>query len=210
MLLAAGVKPTARHSREIESFKGVLKDWKGYTFHARNEWFIETRKVNGLRWLGPKGGELVFEVNGPEKSMMGVRVTRRNRGSNAGLDHFYHFVTLEKEGWNEIRLRPDVFLNIVGEKLDDWHMVLGLFLSDGASLVKHKKKFLPRAGKKAVEALPTTVSQWKSNYYQSSDDQYTKDRVDGKAVNVESILRNMRWEGGEYPQRPLPWTRKKD
>jgi dienelactone hydrolase len=210
MLKAAGVTPTAKRSREIESFAGKLKDWIGFKHHGRKAWSVETRKLNALRWLGPKGGELVFEINGPAKSLFGARVTRRNRGSNAGLDHFYTFITLEKDGWNEVRLKPEQFQNIVAEKLDDWHMVIKLELSDGQSMVKHKKKFLPRAGKKAVAALPTTVSQWKSDYYQSSDDQYTKDRVAGNTMTMKHLLRNMRWEGGNYPDRPDPWTITKD
>ncbi|MHC4506630.1 MAG: hypothetical protein ACYTFI_25340, partial [Planctomycetota bacterium] len=63
----------------------------------------------------------------------------------------------------------------------------------------------PRAGEKAVPALPTTVSQWKSSYYQSTDDTYTKELIGGKALNAVGLLRNMRWEGGTYPERPKPW-----
>ena len=48
-------------------------------------------------------------------------------------------------------------------------------------------------------------SQWKSSYYQSTDDAYAKERIGGTALNAVGLLRNMRWEGGAHPERPKPW-----
>jgi hypothetical protein len=208
-MAAAGVVPTEKRSRTIETFEGDLKDWTGrLDLRSRSAWSISTRKVMDPRWLGPKDGELVFEIKAPAGSLLGVSAGRRNRSANAGTANFYAFVELAADGWNTVRLRPGAFQNIVGEKLDDWFMVTEVALSDGASMVADKKKFLPRAGRKAVPALPTTVSQWKSSYYQSTDDTYAKELVAGETLNAEGFLRDMRWEGGTYPERGKPWEKK--
>jgi dienelactone hydrolase len=204
-LAQAGVLPTEKRSRLIETFGGELRDWTGkLDLTGKSRWSISTRKVKDPRWLGPEDGELVFEIKAPAGSLLGASVGRRNRSANAGKANFYAFVELSEDGWNTVRLGPNAFQNIVGEKLGDWHMITGFTLSDGVSMVANKKKFLPRAGEKAVPALPTTVSQWKSSYYQSTDDAYAREQIGGGALTAVGLLRNMRWEGGTYPERPKP------
>ena len=105
-------------------------------------------------------------------------------------------------GWNTVRLKPDDFQNIYGEKLDDWHKVMALEIGDAAALAKDKKRLLPRAGKKGVAAIPTDVSSW-GNYTQTTDD-YAKDNIE-KKTGGNARVRNLHWEGGEYIQRPKHW-----
>ena len=102
--------------------------------------------------------------------------------------------------------KPDLFQNIYGEKLDDWHKVMTLQFSDGKSLARDKEVRMPRAGNKAVVSVPTDVSTWNSSYYQSTDAAFAKDNVQDKLGRVIP-LRNLRWEGGTYISRPKHWEK---
>jgi len=192
---AAGVRATAERRRLLEDFDGPLKEWSGRLDTGNlSHWNLLTRKIQDARYLAPQGAELVFEIKGPAGSMLGLKATRRNRSHNGGTAFYYAFLELPNSGWNTIRVEPADFQNAVGEKLDTWRMAETLELMDAQQAVNDKKKFLKRVGDRAVPALPTSVSQWNSSYYQSTDDSYAKDNVsDSDTLDARGFLRNMRW-----------------
>ncbi|MGA1531085.1 MAG: alpha/beta hydrolase family protein, partial [Kiritimatiellia bacterium] len=208
MLKQAGVKATEKRTPLIESFDDVLMDWIGnLKLNNLARWNISTRKVADMRYLGPEGAELVFDINGPAGSMLGLKTVRRNRSHNGGTAYYYHYLELPEAGWNTIRLKPGDFQNTVGEALDTWWMIEVIDLMDAQSAVDDKKKFLKRVGDRAVPALPSKVSQWNSDYYQATEDTYAKDNITGTGMlSASGFLRNMRWEGGTWPDRAKPWT----
>jgi len=203
-LSAVGVKATEKPQRQIDDFSRGLHDWTGNWTKGKG-WKIQTRKVSDPRWVGPKGGELVFEVNAPAKDgWIGASILRRFRGQNNGQFRYFAFAKLPKAGWNTVRLKPDDFQNIYGEKLDDWHKAMALSLGDAGSMAHSKEKMLPRAGKKAVKGIPTDVSSW-DNYTQTTDD-YAKDNIE-KRSDADGRIRNLRWEGGKYVKRAKHWEK---
>lgn len=205
-LAAAGVTPTEKPQRMIEDFSRGLHDWVGNL--SKKSWHIETRKLVDPRWMGPKDGELVIEVKAPAKSWIGVNVMRRFKSQSNGQFRYYAYFQLEKEGWNTLRMKPVDFENVYGEKLDDWHKVIILRFSDAESLGRdHKKRADYAKGKGGIVAsIPSNVSSWDSSYYQSTDKAFAVENVTVISSKVDRF-RNLRWEGGEYVERPKHWQK---
>jgi len=205
-LKAGGIRATAEFSRMIEDFRGELRDWTGDLGKPRG-WTISTRKIADPRWVGPEGAELVLEAHSPVAGRwLGFYASHRFRGANSGALHFYSFVPLEKKGWNTVRLQPEDFQNVYGEKLTDWGVVSGIRIGDAEAMANDKRRFLPRAGDQAVPAIPSEVSSWDSSYYQSTDDAYAKDNIEHATVTgARNRFRDLRWEGGIPRTHFKPW-----
>ena len=90
-LKAAGVKTQRIQNRQIDDFSAGLRDWFG---DLKNNywWSISSRKVANPRFMGPKGAELVFEVNAPEPgTYIGVRAWRNYMNEHISEGQFYGF-----------------------------------------------------------------------------------------------------------------------
>ena len=103
-------------------------------------------------------------------------------------------------------MKPQDFENIYGEKLDDWHKVILLRFEDAEALGKtHQQRLSQQQGKaSSTMEIPSDVSSWDSRYYHSTDAKFTDENVAATGSKV-GRFRNLRWEGGEYVDRPKHW-----
>ena len=218
-LQAAGVKTQQLQSRTIDDFAAGLRDWSG---SLKNDywWGISTRKASNPRWMGPKGAELVFEVNAPEPgTYIGVRANRNFMNDHIMEGQFYGFFELKDKGWNTIRIKTADLKNRFGWELDDWHKLALIGLCSAATLKRDvenhyggkidpkllggqpKEKFTLQVG-----SVPDKVSGWSESYYTEAGDEYTKFNMVSKDDRLaRQRFRNMRWEGGEYVKRTKPY-----
>ena len=203
----------------IDDFAAGLRDWSG---SLKNDylWGISTRKASNPRWMGPKGAELVFEVNAPEPgTYIGVRVNRNFMNDHILEGQFYGFFELKDKGWNTVRIKTADLKNRFGWELDDWHKLALIGVCSAATL-KHgvenhyagkidpkllggqpKEKFTLQVG-----SVPDKVSGWSESYYTEAGDEYTKFNMVSKDDRLaRQRFRNMRWEGGEYVKRTKPY-----
>ena len=201
-LTAAGVKPTEKPQRLIDDFARGLHDWVGNLDKPKN-WMIETRKLVDPRWIGPKGGELVIDVNSPAaESWIGIEIRRRFRGQNNGQFRYYGYFQFDKAGWQTLRMKPNDFENVHGEKLDDWHKLITVTFRDAEAQGREHKSRMPKAGgqTRTTVSIPSNVSGWDSSYYHSTDKAFAAENVTASSSKVDRF-RNLRWEGGEYVPR---------
>ncbi len=222
-LRAAGVKPRPMRERLIDDFSAGLRDWSGSLANG-HWWSIDTRKIADARYMGPRGAELVVEVNAPEAGMkMGVVAERKFMEANNREHAFYGFFEMPKEGWNTIRIKTADLRNPFGWELDDWHKLSRLTLRSAHSLKHEVEKNYKRvaanvAARHAAKhgnrytvdlgRLPDRVSGWDETYYREADDAYTKDNMMTKDdALARARFRNMRWEGGTYVERTKPYVK---
>jgi len=226
-LLAANVKPQAVSNRLIDDFANGGRDWTRSGLDNSYWWSISTRKINSPLFIGPKGGELVFEFNSPEAgAKIGVTVNRSFMEANWVEDRFYGFFDLPKQGWNTVRVKVSDLHNPYGWQLDDWHKLNTLTIRAAGGMKEEVEKHLLPAAKRISEeqskngkitvytvstlALPEKVSGWNESYYKSAGDEYIKgSNMTPDDVFVKMRFKNMRWEGGQYVQRSKPYVEEK-
>ena len=223
-LQASGVKPQKVRNRLIEDFSAGMRDWSGSLGNG-HWWSIDTRKISDARFMGPRGAELVFEINSPKAGMkVGVIAERKFMEANFREHAFYGFFDMPTQGWNTIRIRTSDLHNPFGWPLDDWHKLSRLVLRSAHSL-KHQieKDYTRVAGNVArrekgrssryvlkLGALPDKVSGWDEKYYKDAGEEYTRDNMLTKDdVLVKTRFKNLRWEGGRYVERSKPYVREK-
>lgn len=220
----ASVKPQKTQNRMIEDFSAGLRDWSGSLDNGQ-WWSIDTRKISDARFMGPKGAELVFEINAPKAGMkVGVIAERKFMEANNREHAFYGFFDMPKQGWNTIRIKTSDLHNPFGWPLDDWHKLSRLILRSANSLKNQIEEDYTRiAGNVAARqkgkngryvlklgAVPDKVSGWDENYYKEAGEEYTKDNMMTKDdVLVKRRFKNLRWEGGEYVDRTKPYVQEK-
>ena len=217
-LQAASVKTQKIQNRLIDDFSAGLRDWTG-SLENNYWWNISTRKVANTRFMGPKGAEIVMEVNSPEPgSYFGVRAWRNFMNSHIAEGQFYGFFELPNKGWNTVRIKTSDLKNRFGWELDDWHKLSFIELCSAATLKRDvegryggkvedrliggqpKEKFTLQVGR-----VPDKVSGWNESYYTEAGDEYTTfNMVSKDDLLARQRFRNMRWEGGEYVQRSKP------
>lgn len=221
-LQAAAVKASPIQTRVIDDFSAGLRDWGGNLSNG-HWWQIDTRKVSDPRYLGPKGAELVIEINSPVAGQkMGIQLERNFMEANNREQVFYAFIDLPKQGWNTVRIKTGDLHNPYGWPLDDWHKVSRLALMSAGRLKNQiEGDYAQRAGevtkrmagsnpKYAVKlgAVPDKVSGWSEDYYQEAGDEYTKFNMMTKDdALARQRFRNLRWEGGEYVERTKPYIK---
>jgi dienelactone hydrolase len=221
-LQAAGVKASPSRKRMIDDFSAGLRDWGGNLSNG-HWWQIDTRKVSDPRYLGPKGAELVVEINSPVAGQkVGVLLERNFMEANNREQVFYAFIDLPKQGWNTVRIKTGDLHNPFGWPLDDWHKISRLALMSAARLKNQiEGDYAQRAGevtkrmaesdpkyKLKLGAVPDKVSGWSEDYYQDGGDEYTKFNMMTKDdVLARQRFRNLRWESGEYVERSKPYVK---
>lgn len=226
-LLASDVKPQTTSNRLIDDFSAGGRDWTPSGLDNGYWWSLSTRKIGSPLFMGPKGADLVFEVNSPEAGMkIGIVVRRSFMEANFLEERFYGFFDMPQRGWNTVRVKVSDLHNPYGWQLDDWHKVNMLELRAGAGLKEEiTKNWIPGAQRVAglmnkdgknsaysvnIGALPERVSGWNESYYKSAGDEYTKSTTMTKNdLIVKTRFRNMRWDGGEYVQRSKPYIAEK-
>ena len=222
-LTAAGIKPQTIQNRLIDDFSAGLRDWSG-SLENGHWWSIDTRKISDSRFMGPKGAELVFEVNSPQAGMkVGLVAERKFMEANNREHAFYGFFDAPKQGWNTIRLKTSDLHNPFGWPLDDWHKLSRLHLRSAHSLKNEiEKNYAPHVANVAqrandrqdkrytvnLGAVPDKVSGWDEHYYKDAGDEYVKDNMTKKNdLLARTRFRNLRWEGGEYVERTKPYVK---
>nr|MBC8481882.1 hypothetical protein [Planctomycetota bacterium] len=222
-LQAANIKPQKTQNRLIEDFSAGLRDWSGSLGNG-HWWSIDTRKISDARFMGPKGADLVFEINAPQAGMkVGVVAERKFMEANNREHAFYGFFDMPRQGWNTIRVKTSDLHNPFGWPLDDWHKLSRLVIRSANSL-KHEveNNYARVAGATAkrekdnssytlkLGALPDKVSSWDEKYYKEAGNEYTKDNMLTKDdIAAKTRFRNLRWEGGEYIERTKPYVKEK-
>lgn len=220
-LQAAGVKAQNIQNRLIDDFSAGLRDWTG-SLQSNYWWNISSRKVANPRFIGPKGAEIVIDVNAPEPgTYIGVRAWRNFMNEHISEGQFYGFFELKNQGWNTLRIKTADLKNRFGRELDDWHKLSMIELCSAATL---KRDVEGRYGGKIEDRLiggqpkenftvqvgrvPDKVSGWNESYYTKAGDEYTKDNMVSKDdLLARNRFRNMRWEGGEVVERSKPYER---
>jgi hypothetical protein len=83
-----------------------------------------------------------------------------------------------------------------------------LAFSDVESLGRDHKKHAGYAKGKGgmVTSISSNVSSWDSSYYHSTDKAFAAENVTATSSKVDRF-RNLRWEGGEYVERPKHWQK---
>jgi len=221
-LQAAGIKAVPAKNRMVDDFSAGLRDWGG-DLRNGHWWNIDTRKIADARFLGPKGAELVLEVNSPAPGqILGVVVERQFMEANFREHAFYGFSELPGQGWNTVRIKTSDLRNPYGWPLDDWHKLSRLALMSGPSLKRLvERNYAPAARAVAkrqegrqtkyvvnVGEVPDKVSGWDESYYKEAGDEYTTfNMVSKDDLLARRRFRNLRWEGGTYVARTKPYER---
>jgi dienelactone hydrolase len=222
-LQQAQVKINQIQSRLIDDFFFGLRDWAG-NLQNNYWWSILSRKIANPRFSGPKGAELVVEINAPEAgTFIGFRAWRNYMNAHISEGQFYTFLELKEKGWNTVRIKTTDLKNRFGWELDDWHKLAMIELCSAGTLkrdVEHgyKRKIDPRLianqPKENFElktgSVPSKVSGWDESYYSEGGEEYTNfNMVSKDDLLARQRFRNMRWEGGEYVIRTKPYEPEK-
>ena len=137
----------------------------------REHWNVFTHKISDPAWIGPRGGELAFEIETtkPGNTLVVVMETDTWRSyTRRKPQRYIALVKLAEAGSHAIHLPASACLDANGRPLRDWNYVTGLI-------------FTP-----ANKELPAQSPQpWNCDV---------------------PIFRNLRWEGGEFVQRPKPYA----
>jgi dienelactone hydrolase len=83
-LVAAGVKATDKVSRQIDDFSRGWHDWFRLSWGNPHHWVASTRKLHDLKWRGPEGAALVFEVMCPKDNMLAIEAKMNVWGTFPG------------------------------------------------------------------------------------------------------------------------------
>jgi len=175
-LAEAGVRPSSRRDRSIDSGEQGWQDWFRLSWGHPNFWKATTRKVKDPIWRGPLGARLAFEINPANDNTLYVSVTRNSWGAfGAGTGEYYAAVPLKANGgWVPVNLGIEDFQPVDskgGKPLTDWSTLTELSLSGHDAVMNANAK----------PAQPSVA--WKNS----------------GTIRV----RHLRWVGGQY-QGELP------
>lgn len=165
-LVAAGVKATDKASRMIDDFSRGWHDWIQLGWSNPHHWVASTRKIHDLKWRGPEGAVLVFEVMCPKDNMLAVTASLNGWGAfpnqPAGGDHSVRKALKGSSEWQTVSIKLEEMLNKdTSAPMTSWETVTEL----------------------SISRPPTCIVDGKEVEF-------------GKGWDVPIELRNMRWEGG--------------
>ncbi|MEI7729165.1 MAG: acetylxylan esterase [Verrucomicrobiota bacterium] len=171
-LQAAGVKATDRPERMIDDGSRGWHDWYRLNWGHPPLWSAYTRKVKDPKWRGPDGAKLLFEIKTQTDNALVVKFISNEWGVFApGKPALDYTVVKELKG------------------SPDWQTVA---VSLNELMATDPKITAPLANWQTV-----------AEFNLSPNGETVKD---GKKVNVNARpwqgprdIRNLRWEGGEYP-----------
>jgi len=133
-LQQAGVKANGQRQRLIDDFSAGWRDWSQVGVRHREHWNYTTHKINDPAFFGPRGAELVFDI---ETTVAGntlavVMETDKWRGyTRRKTEHYTALVTLPKVGKQNVRLATSSFVSPDGKPLVNYDRVSGLILTPG-------------------------------------------------------------------------------
>ncbi|NQU22734.1 MAG: acetylxylan esterase [Candidatus Nealsonbacteria bacterium] len=171
-LKAAGVVATDKPERLIEADFDTWQDWYRLEIGNNQHRQCVTRKIKDPKWRGPDGAKLVVDVLDPGGGQFAVTLEMNSWGAYAGQKHGSYYAS-----------KP------LAES-DDWQTV-EIRLDDLVPM---------------DERSPKTLQSWQ-HMTQLAIVAMVRTRQDGKPVVLaggpwlpERRLRNLRWEGGAYPE----------
>ncbi len=171
---AAGVRATDRPARMIDDGDRGWQDWQLSNWDHPPLWIATTAKLKDLKWRGPAGAKLVFDIRSTSDNTL-VIVIQTNAWSAFGRN----IPTADYVVERELKASPD------------WQKVT-VALSD---LVAYDKKIeQPLSDWKTVTGLQLTPT------YQGHPDGRIPPR--SRAWHGPREIRNLRWEGGQYSATP--------
>lgn len=171
-LQTAGVKATDRPGRIIDDGSRGWRDWYLLNWGHPPLWSAFTRKIKDPKWRGPDGAKLLFEIKSQTDNALVVKFICNEWGVFApGKPAFDYTVVKELKG------------------SPDWQTV-SVSLSELAAT--DPKITAPLANWQ-------TVAEFNISPNGETVRDGKKVKVDGKPWQGPRDIRNLRWEGGDYP-----------
>lgn len=173
-LVKAGIVPKDKRDRLIDDGSRGWHDWYKLNWRNPTLWTAATRKLKDPKWRGPDGARLLFEVNPKTDCTLFVRVVSND------------WSAFSREPRREYAVRKEL------QGGADWQTIsVGL------------EELVP-LDPKVEGTLPNwhTVTELMFSPSSESGRKGEGSRIEGKAWkgSVEPQFRNLRWEGGVYPE----------
>ena len=170
-LKSAGIKATDLPERMIDDGTRGWHDWYQLYWAHPPLWTATTRKLKDLKWRGPDGASLVFEI--------------QSQTDNALV------VTFNCNAWGAM---------VPGKPAVDYTAVKAVKASPDWQTVSVRLGELAATDPKITEPLANwqTVTEFSISPSGATMKDGQKVKVDGKAWQGPREIRNLRWEGGEY------------
>jgi len=167
---AAGVKATDRPERMIDDGSRGWHDWYRLNWDHPPLWYVATRKLKDLKWRGPDGARLVFEIQCAADNTLVVTFNCNAWGVfQPGKPAADYAVVKELKGaagWQSVSVNLEELVATDPKntaRLANWQTVTELSISPSGQIVRDGQKV----------------------------------KVDGKAWQGPRGIRNLHWEGGE-------------
>ena len=177
-LKAAGVKTTDTPSRMIDDFSRGWNDWYRLEWRNPHHWLAATRKIKDLKWRGPEGAKLVFELKCPSDIVLCIAADVNGWGVYPG-----------KPGGSFEARKP-----IAGSP--DWQTV-SVALDDLASVQK-----TPSSTLSSWENVTELNFHWAPSYFKNGQEiKVGPENIQKCGWTEPREFRNLRWEGGQYTTR---------
>mgnify|MGYP003336394206 CR=1 FL=1 len=131
-LQQAGVKAMEKPQRLIDDFARGMHDW--YDRTKGDSFCYGTHKLTDPGFMGPKGGELAFDVKteAPNNTLgITINVNEWQGYTGRKRDEFFAFVDLPKAGFTHVVLKPGDCRNKQGTALTDWDEITQLVFQPG-------------------------------------------------------------------------------
>lgn len=129
-LAVTGVKATDKASRQIDDFSRGWKDWTQLAWGNPQVWQASTRKIHDLKWRGPEGATLVFEVMCPKDNMLAVTASLNGWGAfpgKAGGDYTARKALKGSPEWQTVSIKlEEMFKKDAPTPMTSWETVTEL------------------------------------------------------------------------------------
>ena len=173
-LTAAGVKATDQPQRLIDDGARGWHDWYRLNWGHPPLWTATTRKLKDVKWRGPDGATLHFEVKCPDDNQLVLTFNCNAWGAFApGKPAVDYTVVKPLKGspdWQPVRVSLGELTALdphAAAPLPNWRTVTEFSISPSGSIVKDGQK------------VPVDAKPWQG----------------------PREIRKLRWEGGEYPSQ---------
>ncbi|MBA4186946.1 MAG: hypothetical protein C0467_02905 [Planctomycetaceae bacterium] len=173
-LKASGIKATDKPERMIDDGSRGWQDWYRLNWGHPPLWHASTRKLRDIKWRGPDGATLQFEIKSQTDSTLVIQIASNAWGAYApGKPAVDYTVVKELKGsqdWQTVSVSLKELVATdpkVTTPLANWQSVTEFSISPSGPSVKDGQKV----------------------------------KVSGKAWQGPREIRNLRWEGGEYSRQ---------
>mgnify|MGYP003705853379 FL=1 len=175
-LKAAGVQATDKPSRLVDDFKRGQHDWYTKNWGNRHHWHLSTRKMKDPKYRPPHGAKLLLDVKSDTDNILVCAFTINEWGAYPGKPAGSFNVVKEIKGspeWQTIAIAEQDLLPSNFPRRKEW-------------------------------GLPIPHWEYITDFTLKSKGSIIKD---GQKINIGHVwqgdwnFRNLRWEGGSYPDK---------